>query len=112
MTSRKPNQEDVEKGREVARWRQKRRLSQAAVGDLVGKSGSQISKYELGKNRMSATTYETLLRALGPGSLRPPGLAEGQADYVGPSGGRLNEIQFLDWMIDKLERRKKDLGGA
>ncbi|WP_442578232.1 hypothetical protein ACSBOB_22150 [Mesorhizobium sp. ASY16-5R] len=52
-------------------------MNQATAGHLIDKAASQISKYELGKNRISAADYETLRRELAP-KLSRQGFAEDQ----------------------------------
>jgi transcriptional regulator with XRE-family HTH domain len=110
MRSRKPSPEDIEKGRDILEWRKARGMNQATVGHLIDRAASQISKYELGKNRISAADYATLRRELAPEPSRQ-GFAEDQTGYRGPASRREEELQFLNWMIRVLERRRAELGG-
>jgi transcriptional regulator with XRE-family HTH domain len=87
-------------------------MNQASVGDLIGKSASQMSKYELGKNRITATNYEKLQRELAPESSRLAGFSESQAEYNVQAFAHEDEVQFLNRIIGELKRRRDERGRA
>ncbi|MBX3596152.1 MAG: helix-turn-helix transcriptional regulator [Rhizobiaceae bacterium] len=57
---RKPSVHDRERGRQLARMRKDRGLSQAEVASMLGVSTQQYGKYERGENRLTASRYELL----------------------------------------------------
>ena len=64
QTSRKPDENDRARGRELARLRKVVGLSQEQLAGRLGISAKQLGKYERGLNRMSAGRYEAALRIL------------------------------------------------
>lgn len=62
--SRSPNLVDVHVGRRVRQRRQYLGLSQGELGELLSLSFQQIQKYELGINRISASSLFMLSQAL------------------------------------------------
>ncbi len=68
-SNRTPERE-VALGARIRAARISARMSQTALGDAVGVSFQQIQKYELGRDRMAASTLQGIAAALGvhPGS--------------------------------------------
>ena len=100
-TSRKPDESDKAKGRELARLRKAASLSQEQLAIRLGISAKQFGKYERGLNRIPAGRYEAALRILRE---QPDvaGFAESQASYNGPDMRR-------DAVLLALEQMKNDL---
>src|SRR5688500_10885307 len=100
-TSRKPDESDRAKGRELARLRKAAGMSQEQLAIRLGISAKQFGKYERGQNRVPAGRYEaalTILREQAGGS----GFAESQAPYGGQE--RTREALLLS-----LEQMRNDL---
>lgn len=79
---RKPNADDRERGRLLARKRKELGLSQAEVAAVLGVSTQQYGKYERGENRLTASRDEMLERYFAD---KAAGLGEApQARYQAP----------------------------
>lgn len=60
-----PDPIDVHVGRQLRLLREKRKISQTAIGEACGVSFQQIQKYERGANRISASVLWKLCQELG-----------------------------------------------
>lgn len=69
-----------------------------------------MSKYELGKNRITATNYEKLQRELAPERSVLTGFSESQAEYKAQAFTQEDEDQFLERIIGELQRRRNKRG--
>lgn len=102
QTSRKPDESDKAKGRELARRRKAVGLNQRQVALLIGVSEKQYGKYERGETRLSAGKYDKILQILqGHGG----GFAESQASYSVPSHSK-------DALLLSLHRMRDELGSC
>ena len=112
-TSRKPDENDRARGRELARLRKAIGLSQEQLAIRLGISAKQLGKYERGLNRVPAGRYEAARRILreqaGGG-----GFAESQTPYDGPDMARealllsLGQLQNDLNSMDRLHHQIKD----
>lgn len=110
-TSRKPDDHDRAKGRELARLRKASGLSQEQLATRLGISLKQFGKYERGQSRIPAGRYEAamaILREYGHGA---GGFSEDQTPYTVPVAAKdmllrtLRELQDrLKLCIDAVER--------
>ena len=82
-TSRKPDESDRAKGRELARLRKAVGMSQEQLAIRLGISAKQIGKYERGQNRVPAGRYEAASTILREQEAGGSGFAESQAPYGG-----------------------------
>lgn len=62
---RKASPVDLVIGANIQFHRLRRRLSRQALGQAVGTSAQQIEKYEIGKNRVSASRLYDIAQVLG-----------------------------------------------
>jgi transcriptional regulator with XRE-family HTH domain len=109
MTSRKPDENDKAKGRELARLRKAAGLSQDRFATQLEISLKQLGKYERGQSRIPAGRYEamtTMLRNLA-GAL--DGFAESQAPYAAREAAKEVLQQGLDRLDADLRRWKEAL---
>jgi transcriptional regulator with XRE-family HTH domain len=84
VTSRKPDDSDKARGRELAQLRKAAGMSQEQLASQLGISARQLSKYELGQNKISISRYEEALRILRRQKHAIAGFAESQASYGEP----------------------------
>ena len=110
-TSRKPDDHDRAKGRELARLRKAFGLSQERLATLLGISLKQFGKYERGQSRIPAGRYEAAMAILREYGGAVGGFSEGQVPFVFPAAAKdtllrsLREIQDrLKLCIDAVER--------
>lgn len=109
-TSRKPDDHDRAKGRELARLRKASGLSQERLATLLGISPKQLGKYERGQNRIPAGRYEAATAILRENGSMVGGFSEGQAPYAVPAAKdtllrALREIQErVTVCIEAVER--------
>ncbi len=109
--SRRPDNSDRVRGRELARLRKAVDLTQKQVALLLHISEKQYGKYERGQTRLSATRYEMVLRVLredaGVG-----GFEESQSSYdAAPKPEKdalLRSIGQLEDDLDSLHLRMRD----
>jgi transcriptional regulator with XRE-family HTH domain len=86
-----PEPTDVAVGMRIRERRKALKLSQAALGNMIGVTFQQVQKYERGANRMSASMLMKVATALNTrtsmllgegGEVGPPGAEELLAIYV------------------------------
>jgi len=78
---RKPDERDIQRGREVAEKRKAAGISQKVLAEHLGISAQQLSKYEHGINRMSVGVYERALEFIERAAKPVNGFLEGQSPY-------------------------------
>ena len=85
---------DVQIGRNIARRRKSRGLSQSALGQEIGISFQQVQKYETGANRVAASRLYVIARTLeiAPADLMPSPEWEAVPDTTGPALERLSGL--------------------
>jgi len=81
-TSRKPDEHDKAKGRDLARLRKAAGISQERLARQLGISTKQLGKYERGQSRMPAGRHELALQILRMARGKAGGFAEDQAPFV------------------------------
>ena len=64
MSKTQDNCVDVQIGQRIRRARLEAAVTQAELGQILGRSSQQIHKYEQGSNRVSAGTLFTIAQAL------------------------------------------------
>jgi transcriptional regulator with XRE-family HTH domain len=101
-TSRKPDEEDKERGRKLARLRKSAGLSQAELAAEIGVSTQQQGKYERGENRMPIGRYLKALKILGAPVRAPGGLAEDAALYQAPNHNKVTLERELERIRDNV----------
>jgi transcriptional regulator with XRE-family HTH domain len=99
-TSRKPDESDKAKGRELAQLRKAAGMSQERLAIKLGVSAKQLGKYERGQNRIPIGRYETALKILRVQRPATGGFAESQAPYDGPNP----EKDALLLALDRAQR--------
>lgn len=99
-SSRKPNDSDRAKGRELARRRKAVGLTQKQIALRLGVSEKQYGKYERGETRLTASRYDTILRIL---QEHAGGFAESQTAYDAPKRERNALLLSLHRMHDELK---------
>jgi transcriptional regulator with XRE-family HTH domain len=78
--SRKPDERDKQRGRELAQRRRDAGLTQEQLALMLSVSVRQYGKYERGETRMSSNLYDAARKILLPAGA-PAGLAESGATY-------------------------------
>ena len=103
-TSRKPDESDKAKGRELARLRKAAGMSQEQLATRLGISAKQLGKYERGQNRVPIGRYEAALNILR--ERVGGGFSESQASYDGPAKDdlRLSLHRLLKQCLEIVER--------
>lgn len=111
MTSRKPDQQDIEWGRQIARSRKKCGWTQDELGAEVGVTGQQIGKYERGQSRISVVRYEAIMHVLKRAKAAQPGFAEEQAAFHAEVLDRKGVVQSLSVIRREVDRLMKMMIG-
>jgi transcriptional regulator with XRE-family HTH domain len=83
-------------GARVRLLREKRKMSQTALGDQIGVSFQQVQKYERGANRISASALFQIARAL---DVRPADFFEG---IQTEQRGELDWSRMVDPQVNEL----------
>jgi transcriptional regulator with XRE-family HTH domain len=83
-------------GARVRLLREKRKMSQTALGDRIGVSFQQVQKYERGTNRISASALFQIARAL---EVLPADFFEGIQDE---EKGELDWSRMVDPQVNEL----------
>lgn len=81
-TSRRPDEFDKAKGRELARLRKDTGLSQEELARAMGISSKQLGKYERGQSRLTTGRFEAALAVIRAHQPMVTGFAESQAPYA------------------------------
>jgi len=103
-TSRKPDQHDKAKGRELARLRKAAGISQERLARQLGISTKQFGKYERGQSRMPAGRYELALQILQMARGKAGGFAEDQAPFAGSPREKETLLKELRNLQDYVKR--------
>ncbi|MCB1463623.1 MAG: helix-turn-helix transcriptional regulator [Nitratireductor sp.] len=105
-TSRKPDEGDKQRGRELARMRKAQSLSQAEMAAKIGVSTQQYGKYERGENRIPIGRYQTALSILGAVNGSLPGFSESAAGYEVAPLVKAELQQLLDELKGDLDKAR------
>ncbi|NGO51051.1 helix-turn-helix domain-containing protein [Allomesorhizobium camelthorni] len=103
QTSRKPDDHDRAKGRELARLRKASGLSQEQLATRLGISPKQFGKYERGQSRIPAGRYEAAMAILREYGSLVGGFSEGQAPYAFPAAAKDTLLRTLHELLDRLK---------
>lgn len=101
-TSRKPDDHDRAKGRELARSRKASGLSQERLATLLGISPKQLGKYERGQSRIPAGRYEAATTILREYGVMIGGFSEGQAPFAFPNAAKDTLLRALREIRDRV----------
>jgi transcriptional regulator with XRE-family HTH domain len=71
----KPSPTDRKIGAAIRKARRAKELSQAQLGEEIGKTYQQVQKYEAGTNRVSVATFLRICEVLGLAAVSKPILA-------------------------------------
>ena len=102
---RKATDEDKQRGREIAKLRKQKGLTQANVADSLEISTQQYGKYERGEDRMAMSRYLKIVDILG-GDEAAQGFAEKpHKRYHAPNerAALRKDIDEIRTMLDKLQ---------
>lgn len=94
-TSRKPDESDKQRGRELARLRRARGMTQSQLSQMLGISMQQLGKYERGQNRMPIGRHGLAMEVLG-------GARELQEDAA-RFAGSIDEKAELKRLLTRIE---------
>ncbi|WP_056206709.1 MULTISPECIES: helix-turn-helix domain-containing protein [unclassified Mesorhizobium] len=106
MSRQTPNERDRTIGRELALRRRAANKTQQHVGDHIGVTWQQISKYERGEDCISASRRDQIIEYLEPVPLT--GFSEAQAPYLSPRSETYlrteleNVVRDLNSILDRL----------
>ena len=90
---------DAMVGARVRMLRERRKMSQTALGEAIGVSFQQVQKYERGANRVSASKLYEIARALeAPVSYFFEGLAEPTPDRRRPREIEAQEVSIGEFL--------------
>ena len=118
MSKRRPDYIDIYYGRMLAQMRNDAKITQERLGEIIGVSAAQISKYERGLNRIPASMLHRVALALGclppqiPTLASPMSEEEPQAAFAVPpvrSGAISDLTRALDIMEQQLHVLKNIL---
>jgi transcriptional regulator with XRE-family HTH domain len=106
-TSRKPNERDRQRGRELAQRRKAAGMSQEKLAELLHISTYQLGKYERGQTRMSANRYEAAITILDAQETAYMGFREDAAVYESPSTLKGDCQRAIDLMGKAIAQRRE-----
>jgi transcriptional regulator with XRE-family HTH domain len=102
---RKATEEDRQRGREIARLRKSKKMTQANLANALGISTQQYGKYERGTDRMAMSRYLKIVEILGRESDASGFDEKSPPDYQPPRdrAALRKDIDQIRAMLDRLQ---------
>ena len=102
---RKATEEDKERGREIARLRKSKRMTQADLAHALGISTQQYGKYERGTDRMAMSRYLKIVEILDRDNVVSGFAEKPPTDYQAPKdkAALRKDIDQIRAMLDRLQ---------